>query len=463
MHLTRNEASRAALRRRRAIVFLHVAALCAAMVAPSLASAKADPLAPLLGHWEGTATHQGKTFRVNLDVAPGRGGTVYLDYPDYQLYGAVFTASLEKDAVRIERNPPGGPSSLVQGKLAGNRIEGTFTGAGAKDAKLSLRKTDRPPIVFREEEVTFSNGDVRLVGTIIFPQGPGPHPVVVFTHGGSPDHRGLAVYRSEGVLFARSGVAALIYDKRGTGQSTGDWTVSGIEEFAGDAIAGIRALKNRKDIDSKRIGIAGHSQGGWIAPYAATISPDIAFVIVTSASGINAMEQSVFHRSNVLREAGFSEEVVKRAADLRNRLYERARKGAFDERLPADLEAASKEPWFEASALPYPVSAELADGMRRLLLFEPVPVWERVHVPVLAIWGSRDIHLPAERSLEIIRGALARGGNARVKAHVYPGLDHGFSAPPSSAGWDFPRRPDDYDDIVAGWLRENVLGRGARA
>jgi pimeloyl-ACP methyl ester carboxylesterase len=443
----------------RAATTATVAALfAAAAIAPAPAAARALPLDRLAGHWEGTASREGKSFRVNLDVAPERGGTVYVDYPDYQLYGAVFAATLEKDAVRVERAPQGGPRSVIEGRLAGERIDGTFTGAGAKDAKLSLRRTGRVPTVFREEEVRFSNGDVKLVGTLIFPSGPGPHPVAVLTHGGSPDHRGLAPYRSEGVLFARAGVAALIYDKRGTGESTGDWTVSGIEEFAGDALAGIRAIKGRKDVDPKRIGVNGHSQGGWIAPYAATISPDVAFVVVTSPSGINAMDQSIFHTSNMLRAAGYSEEAVKRAAGLRDRLYERARKGAYDERLPVDLEAASKEPWFETSALPHPVSPELADGMRRLLVFEPIPVWERVRVPVLALWGSRDIHLPAERSLEIIRGALARGGNARVTTHVYPDLDHNFTVPRASAAWDFPRRPDDYDDRIGAWLRENVLG-----
>jgi uncharacterized protein len=433
-------------------------ALCASPGLGARKQSAADPLARLVGHWEGAATLEGKVFRLRLDVAAGRGGTVYLDYPDYQLYGAVFTATLDGNDVRIERDPPGGPRSVITGKLAGDRVEGTFTGAGARDAKLSLRRTSPTAVVFREEEIKFSNGDVRLAGTIIFPHGPGPHPVVVLTHGGSPDHRGLAVYRGDGVLFARSGVAALNYDKRGTGESTGDWTVAGIEELAGDALAGIRAVKNRKDVDPARIGVDGHSQGGWIAPYAATQSPDVAFVIVTSPSGINAMEQSIFHRSNLLREAGYPDEVVARAAALRDRLYERARKGAVDAQLAADLEAASKEPWFELSALPHPLDPTLADGIRRLLLFEPVPVWERVRVPVLAIWGSRDLNVPAERSLEIIRAALARGGNTRVTTHLYQGLDHGFGVPPGAA-WDFPRRPDDYDDILAAWLRANILRR----
>jgi pimeloyl-ACP methyl ester carboxylesterase len=256
-------------------------------------------------------------------------------------------------------------------------------------------------------------------------------------------------------------VAALVYDKRGTGESTGDWTTAGIEELAGDALAGLHAIAGRRDVDPKRIGIGGHSQGGWIAPLAATEDGAVAFVVVTSPSGINPMEQSVFHTSNLLRRAGYPEEVIRRAAELRNRLYERARKGAWDANLPADLERASKEPWFETSALPNPPSPELADGARRLLLFEPVPVWERVRVPVLAVWGADDINVPAVRSCEILDAALTRGRNANRVLTVLPNADHNFTlGRPDGAAWDFPRRPPEYVRTVTSWLRDHVLDGG---
>jgi pimeloyl-ACP methyl ester carboxylesterase len=169
------------------------------------------------------------------------------------------------------------------------------------------------------------------------------------------------------------------------------------------------------------------------------------------------MEQSVFHTSNLLRRAGYGEDVVRRAADLRNRLYDRARKGTFDADLPADLERASKEPWFETSALPNPPSPELADGMRRLLLFEPAPVWERVRVPVLAVWGADDITVPAARSREIVDAALERGRNEDRTLVTLPNADHGFGlVRPDGAAWDFPRRPPEYQRAVAAWLRSHV-------
>lgn len=412
------------------------------------------------GHWEGEAVHEGKTFRLALDVAGPR--AAFVDYVDLGLEGIPFELSVEGDRVRLERRPANGPVTTFDGELRDGVLTGRFTGAGAKDAPFTLRRTSPRARVLREEEVTFRNGDVTLAGTLILPEGKGPFPAVVVTHGGAPEHRGDAGYRGVGVSFARNGVAALVYDKRGIGRSTGgDWTATSIEEFARDALAGLAAIKGRPDVDPKRIGMSGHSQGGWIGPRAATLSRDVAFVVVTSPSGIDPMEQSIFHTSNLLRRAGYSEEVVRRAAALRDRMYERTRKGKFDDRLPADLEAASREPWFEIAALPHPISDELAPGLRELMLFQPAPVWEKVRVPVLAVWGAGDIVLPAERSRQIVDAALARGGNRDHSLHVLPGADHNLMLERRpGAAWDWPRRPAEAGTILERWLRRFTKAGG---
>ncbi len=430
----------------------------------AVSSAVASPAAPpkLDGRWEGASTYEGKSFRLRLDVASRDGRAVArVDYPDYALFGVPFDLSVEGSTVEVERRPQNGPVSTIVGTVAGETITGKFTGAGAKDAPFTLKRTGLPASIPREEPVSFRNGDVQLAGTVVLPDGKGPFPAIVLTHGGSPEVRADALYHGEAVLYARAGVAALIYDKRSLGESKGgDWTITSLEDFAEDALAGLRALKARPDIDPKRIGVGGHSQGGWITPIAAVRSADVAFVVVTSASGINAMEQSIFHTSNMLRQAGFSEDVVKRAAALRDRLYERARTGTVDSTLAADLERASKEPWFETAALPYPLEPGLADGLRRLLLFEPIPTWERVKVPVLGIWGADDIHLPGPRSHDIVDAALARGGNADRVLKVIPGVEHGFAfVRPPDTPWDFPRRSPEFEATLTAWLGEHVVAK----
>ncbi|MFY9583036.1 MAG: acyl-CoA thioester hydrolase/BAAT C-terminal domain-containing protein [Candidatus Acidiferrales bacterium] len=225
-------------------------------------------------------------------------------------------------------------------------------------------------------------------------------------------------------------------------------------------MAGVRVLKARKDIDGRRIGVLGTSQGGWISPLAATRSTDLAFVVVISASGINPMEQSIFNIENVLRGAGYSQEVINRASELRNRLYARARTGSFDGNFLIDLEKAHTEPWFELSELPYPVAPSLSEGARRFLLFEPVPIWEKVKVPVLGLWGEHDIYLPALKSKAIVEDALVRGGNRNYTLKVYPHAEHGLTVVRLPAdGWDFPRAVTGSRELIANWVATQVLVR----
>src|SRR5262249_55498938 len=132
----------------------------------------------------------------------------------------------------------------------------------------------------REEAVVFHNGAVRLAGTLLLPRTDKPVPAVVFVHGAAYHDR--EDNREEAEFFARRGIAALIYDKRGCGASTGDWTAASQFDLAEDALAAIRLLKGRPEIDKRHLGLWGMSQGAGVIPLAAVRSPDIAFLIAVS-------------------------------------------------------------------------------------------------------------------------------------------------------------------------------------
>ena len=430
---------------------------------PSHANASNPSPQSLAGHWEGIASKDGKTFRLALDFAPEVDSSVaYVDFADLALYATPFafqpcSQSAIADVSCLERHPPGAPATTFAGDVKGSIYEGTFDGATATGAHFRLERKSLVASILRQEDVSFRNGDVMLAGTIIFPLGNDRFSAVVVTHGGDPDTRSSAGYRGNAVMLARHGLAVLIYDKRGVGKSTGDWTTSGLDDLAGDALAGVELLRTRPEIRSDCIGVAGHSQGGWIAPLAATLSRDVAFVIATSASSLGPMAQSLYHNANEMREAGFAEGAIKKAQDLRRRMYGRARVGSVDDQFLKDLEAASKEPWFVASKLSYPFPPTLAPGERRLLLFEPLPVWRQVRVPVLAVWGSADINLPAQQSHDEIAAALDAGGNMHKILLVLQGMSHGlYQVRPKSAPWDFPRVDLAYEATVADWINRTA-------
>ncbi|HWW74194.1 MAG TPA: alpha/beta fold hydrolase, partial [Pyrinomonadaceae bacterium] len=294
-------------------------------------------------------------------------------------------------------------------------------------------------------------------------------PAVVFAHGGDPQAR--ASNKDWALRFVRRGIAALIYDKRGVGESTGDLRAANLEDLAGDLLAGVRLLKSRRDVDPRRIAVAGHSQGGTIAPLAALKSRDIAFVISSAPSAVNYAEQSVYHRANVMRESGLSEGDVKTASDLRERLYATGRMllsndpRAAEERakLSAELERYKDAPWLAAAALPPNLDDDHpTKGGLELLFFEPLPVWKSLRVPVLFIWGDRDTVVPVGKGRAIIEAAQRDSGNRDYTIKVVPNVTHGLTIfRPQGAGWDFPRVASDYLDATADWLAARV-GRGRR-
>ena len=172
----------------------------------------------------------------------------------------------------------------------------------------------------RDLDAQFSNDDVTLSGTLVLPQTAGPHPAVVFIHGSGKNTREHLRFFAD--RFASRGIAGLVYDKRGVGDSTGEFPddlISSFGDLAGDAIAGQSLLSERPDIDSARIGFWGFSQGGWLAPLAATRSDKTAFVICVGGPGVDGESQMQFAIPNLMRADGFTEEEI--AETLKDRAY----------------------------------------------------------------------------------------------------------------------------------------------
>jgi dienelactone hydrolase len=331
-------------------------------------------------------------------------------------------------------------------------MSGTFAGVGMK-AEFHATKSASPPPPIREEPVVLHNGDTILAGTILLPPGPGPFPGMVCTHGSGSIVRSFAAYRSEGVFYARLGFATLIYDKRGAGESTGNTAAASLEDLSDDAIAGVQLLKDRADVIAGQIGASGISQGGWVAPLAATRSSDVAFVVVISPSSVNPMEQSIFNVENTLRRAGYSDEVIRRATGLRRRLYNFMRSGEPDVQLRSLLEAAHTEPWFAASQLPASLPDTVNPGERAFLLFEPLPMWRRLSVPVLALWGGMDVQVPSRESKAAIEAAL-NGSNKDHTLILYPMANHNLLLPKPEGRSAFPRVAIASRKTMADWLRQ---------
>ena len=220
--------------------------------------------------------------------------------------GAALSASIES-RIAFQRNSAGQIVSLTWQR----------DGAAPRTAK-------RVEIEARED-VRFTNRDVQLTGTLIAPSVGSRHPAIVLVHGSGAENRAYMLPWAR--FLIRHGIAVLGYDKRGVGESTGDWNAATYEDLAGDAVAAVEYLKTRRDIDAAQIGLLGISQAGWIMPLAAVRSKDVAFLISISGAGVPPAETTIDQARNELTMTGMPAATVADIVALIRLQYDFARTG----------------------------------------------------------------------------------------------------------------------------------------
>jgi hypothetical protein len=162
---------------------------------------------------------------------------------------------------------------------------------------------------YQEERVLIPTADGHVLGaSLILPNSPAPHPAVLFCHYADTHFRDY--YRLFAEYFLRQGIATLIYDKRGWGDSTGESLFSSIFPLADDAVAVYQFLESHPAIQSNGIGFWGASNGAWVAPLAASRVNHPAFVIAVSSAGVTPAYQEQVRRVNIVRALGASPEAV---------------------------------------------------------------------------------------------------------------------------------------------------------
>jgi pimeloyl-ACP methyl ester carboxylesterase len=306
------------------------------------------------------------------------------------------------------------------------------------------------------EDVRFRHGDTLLAGTLFRPATAGPHPAVALVLGsGAHDRTYGGVGTALGQHFARHGFACLAWDKPGVGQSTGDFHAQTLQDRAGEALAAVRFLRERKDIRREQVGLWGHSQGGTVAPLAASLSGDVAFVIEVAGWQGPAWQQDLVRVEAELRADGYPEADVHSATAFARKRMDLIRgTGPFEE-LDRAQEEVKGLPWFGSV---HRCDPALFHSARRIVANAPAPPWGKVRCPVLVIYGDRDTSTgPAEAQLAIIRHGLAEAGNRDVTEKVFADADHGLcrtktGGPRELAERARARKKEEGPDFVPGYL-----------
>jgi pimeloyl-ACP methyl ester carboxylesterase len=409
----------------------------------------------LVGIWVGVVDIGGAKIRLTLKATKDTTGEISakLDVIDQGAIDLkVDTISQQGTAVRFEVKAAG---LSYEGALneAGTEISGNLK-QGTAQFPLLFKRTDvaptlgRPqdpvkPYPYDEEEVGYENKSdgVHLAGTLTLPRTKGPHPAVLLITGSGSQDRDETIARHRPFLvladyLTRHGIAVLRVDDRGMGGSSrGDLSATS-ENFAGDVLTGVEYLKNRKEINPKQIGLAGHSEGGMIAPMVAARSTDVAFIVLIAGLGQTGADLILKQNVLALRANGVSDWRIDQTlialkqmfailkAEPDNVIAERKMSEALARQVGA-MNAEQKQSFAPDEATIKSGSAVfLIPWFRFFLAYDPAPTLRRVTVPVLAINGEVDQQVPGKENLELIAAALKAGGNKDYTTMLLPKLNH---------------------------------------
>jgi len=442
------------------------------------------------GHWEGSIDLLGTPLTVLVDLSHENGiWSGAIDIPTQGYQGLPLTA-IRIAGSTVEFTIAGRPGGTFRGTVEEGRISGTYSQGrvefpfylGRETVALPTRPQEpKPPFPYSEEEVTYTNGDITLAGSLTLPPGDGTFPAVLLINGSGPSNRnGGEGYEHKSFLvladyLTRAGIAVLRLDKRGVGGSTGNLRGATIADLAGDALAGVGYLGRRSEIDSKRIGLLGHSEGGVIAPLVASRSDQVAFVILMAAPGVPWDEVMVLQNKLVSRVRGMSEDLIAVQDDAMRRQFDLLKLGA--DSTNADLRAQTRRlVEVRASALPgagppssQDMEAAISGRIREFMMppaqynlhYDPRPTLQKLRVPVLVLNGELDLAVDWEQNLPEIEQALNEGGNPDYTIRHFPGLNHLFQKATTGDMNERDRIEETINPEVLQTIRDWILQRTA--
>lgn len=353
-----------------------------------------------------------------------------------------------------EQNPPQLRVSLIKEE------KNSLKGLKLQHADGTTSVATRVPLT--SESVFFESADARLSGTLITPATEGPHPAIILLHGSGPLTRySFGPYPH---FFTSLGLAVLIFDKRGTGESTGERMDASTgtamkssyypDDLANDALAALQFLKQHKDIDPTRIGLWGSSEGGMLALYVASKSDEVAFAINSSGFMEPLWKILEYQIGPLLRAAKVSDSVIERQLSFVDLWLKVARSGSGWEEFQKQEEELIKADGFSffQSRGKYASMDEMRWDWNHVLSFDPQPALAKVRCPVLGLFGEVDPITPAARTAEHMNRILTEAGHKDFEVKVFPGAGHSLSEMPSKN-----RMAPGVFDTLKHWITKRVF------
>lgn len=328
-------------------------------------------------------------------------------------------------------------------------------------------------ILYDEEEVKYSNlaAGVTLAGTLTLPRSGKPSPAVLLIAGSGPNDRNETIFGHKPFLvladhLTKQGLVVLRVDKRGVGQSTGNYDISTSEDFAADALTGVEYLKTRKEVDAKQIGLIGHSEGGLIAPMVAVQSNDVAFIVLMAGTGVTGEEIIYAQQALISRAMGATEEQISHQLDLQKKVLSVIKNEPNLDEAEKLLRAIiakqltnlpKEEQQIAADAMEAQIKRCNSKWFRYYLTYDPTTSLKKIKIPVLAINGELDSQVPPKQNLPLIAKTLEETGNQNYRIIEFPKLNHLFQTSETGSILEYGKIEETIAPVVLETLSSWIL------
>lgn len=443
------------------------------------------------GIWEGKLQVSSSSLRIVFRITKTTEGnlTATMDSPDQGITGIPVDKVILKDNnLSIEIKAIAG---IYEGIINQDysKIEGDWKQTGAsfplllqkvgKAVEISRPQEPKKPFPYIEQEVNYENSEAGIVlaGTLTLPSEKGLFPAVLLISGSGPQDRNEMVFGHQPFLvladyLTRQGIAVLRVDDRGVGESTGDFSQATSKDFASDVLAGIEYLKSREEVNSRQIGLIGHSEGGLIAPMVAVQSPDVEFIVLMAGPGLPGEDILYMQNELISKAAGMSEEKIDRNRYYNERLYslikEEENKGLliekatsiFDEYFAELTQEEKNQIGNRDEYVDIQLQNMLSPWFKFFLTYDPRPTLSKVSCPVLAINGSKDLQVPPKENLEAIEEALIAGGNKNYLIKELSDLNHIFQTAETGSPDEYARIEETISpvtlELIGDWILEQT-------
>jgi alpha/beta superfamily hydrolase len=451
----------------------------------------------IIGSWEGKL-NIGPGLRIVFHFEETPTGSIHAtaDSPDQSAYGFKCDTVImqEREVIRVEMHAL---NAIFSGRLMDDStINGQFTqnatyplilkkGNFQAPAPPKRPQTPKPPFSYKSEDIEYDNTDHTLHygATITIPNGKGPFPAALLVTGSGPQNRDeeLADHKVFAVLadaLTKNGMVVLRVDDRGVGKSTGIFAEATSEDFAKDVTTSLDYLLSRAEVDKKKTGLIGHSEGGMIVPMVASKRKDIDFAVLLAAPGVKIDSLMAEQNAAILHSVGISQSAINAYIPIYKKLMKeiinardtseayRNTAALFSQWIPTIDSNTRKELGFDSETSIHNVTAVLVEGFsgkwfKYFLSFDPEPYLRQLNCKVLALNGEKDIQVIANSNLTAIESALKKSSSKKYTIQKMPGLNHLFQTCKSCTLQEYGELEETFSpaalQIINDWLKKYVM------